>query len=107
MRYKIVADTGITVDLCNGYSILALSRWSKEKKLYTTTFFIKDNDIDRFDMIDELNSVEFKTTDKKSLCVEVTNYIENTDFSYYINRTKYELDCFDRGNALYERERLC
>ena len=22
------------------------------------------------------------------------------------NRTKYELECFERGNALYERERL-
>lgn len=104
MRYEIIADTSIVVDLHNGYSILAMSRWDKEKRLYNTTLFIKKNEIDRYDLIDLTLRVE--TDNKKELCMEILKYIENTDFTYYINRTKYELKCFERGNALYERERL-
>ena len=106
MRYDIIADTAITVGMNNGYSILAISRWNKEKSLYNTTLFIKDNSIDRFDLIDTPTTVEFNVANKRDLCLEIMKYIENTDFTRYINRTKYELDCFERGNALYERERL-
>lgn len=104
MRYEIIADTAITVDMNNGYSILAMSRWNKEERLYNTTLYIKKNDIDRFDLIDIALSVE--TDNKKELCMKVLKYVENTDFTYYVNRTKYELDCFERGNALYEKEKL-
>lgn len=104
MRYEIIADTSIVVDLHNGYSILAMSRWDKEERLYNTTLYIKKNDIDRFDLIDFALSVE--TDNKKELCMKVLKYVENTDFTYYVNRTKYELDCFERGNALYEKEKL-
>ena len=71
MKYEIIGDTSIIIDLHNGYSILAMSRWNK-----------------------------------KELCMKVLKYVENTDFTYYVNRTKYELDCFERGNALYEKEKL-
>lgn len=104
MKYEIIGDTSITIDLHNGYSILAMSRWNKEERLYNTTLFIKKNEIDRYDLIDLTLRVE--TDNKKELCMEILKCVENTDFTYYINRTKYELDCFERGNALYERERL-
>ena len=104
MRYKIIADTSIIVDLHNGYSILAMSRWDKEERLYNATLFIKKNEIDRYDLIDLTLRVE--TDNKKSLCMEILKCIEDTDFTYYVNRTKYELDCFERGNALYEKEKL-
>ena len=61
MRYEIIADTSIVVDLHNGYSILAMSRWDKEERLYNTTLFIKKNEIDRYDLIDLTLRVE---TDK-------------------------------------------
>ena len=76
----------------------------QRKKIVYTTLFIKKNEIDRYDLIDLTLRVE--TDNKKELCMEILKYIENTDFTYYINRTKYELECFERGNALYERERL-
>lgn len=104
MKYEIIGDTSIIIDLHNGYSILAMGRWNKEYKLYDTTLYIKKNDIDRFDLIDLTFSVE--TDNKKELCMKILKYVENTDFTYYVNRTKYELDCFERGNALYEREKL-
>lgn len=104
MKYEIIGDTSIIIDLHNGYLILAMSRWNKEERLYNTTLYIKKNDIDRFDLIDIALSVE--TDNKKELCMKVLKYVENTDFTYYVNRTKYELDCFERGNALYEKEKL-
>lgn len=104
MKYEIIGDISIIIDLHNGYSILAMSRWNKEERLYNTTLYIKKNDIDRFDLIDSALSVE--TDNKKELCMKVLKYVENTDFTYYVNRTKYELDCFERGNALYEKEKL-
>ena len=64
MRYEIIADTSIVVDLHNGYSILAMSRWDKEKRLYNTTLFIKKNEIDRYDLIDLTLRVE--TDNKKN-----------------------------------------
>ena len=104
MKYEIIGNTSIIIDLHNGYSILAMSRSNKEDKLYDTTLYIKKNDIDRFDLIDFDLSVE--TDNKKELFMKILKYVENTDFTYYVNRTKYELDCFERGNALYEREKL-
>lgn len=104
MKYEIIGDTSIIIDLHNGYSIFVMGRWNKEYKLYDTTLYIKKNDIDRFDLIDLTLSVE--TDNKKELCMKILKYVENTDFTYYVNRTKYELDCFERGNALYEREKL-
>lgn len=50
MKYEIIGDTSIIIDLHNGYSILAMSRWNKEERLYNTTLYIKKNDIDRFDL---------------------------------------------------------
>ena len=83
MRYEIIADTSIVVDLHNGYSILAMSRWDKEKRLYNTTLFIKKNEIDRYDLIDLTLRVE--TDNKKELCMEILKYIENTDKKYLLS----------------------
>lgn len=82
MKYEIIGDTSIIIDLHNGYSILAMSRWNKEERLYNTTLYIKKNDIDRFDLIDIALSVE--TDNKKELCMKVLKYVENTDFTYYV-----------------------
>lgn len=33
MKYEIIGDTSIIIDLHNGYSILAMSRWNKRRKI--------------------------------------------------------------------------
>lgn len=103
MKYEIIADTGVSIDLHNGYTIIGISKWENERKNYTTTLFIKDNCVDRYDLVEV---IEFNINNKKDLSKQILKYVENTDFSKYIKRTKYEFECFERGNALYERERL-
>ena len=48
LRYEIIANVGISVDLHNNYTVVALAKWNKEKEYYLATFYIKQTDIDQF-----------------------------------------------------------
>ena len=44
LRYEIIANVGISVDLHNNYTVVALAKWNKEKESYLATFYIKQTD---------------------------------------------------------------
>ena len=35
LRYEIIANVGISVDLHNNYTVVALAKWNKEKESYS------------------------------------------------------------------------
>lgn len=108
-RYEMLANVAVSVDLHNNYSIVALAKWEKEKNCYSAQFYIKENDIDHLDLIDNFAGIEFES-DVKTIKTDIAKFIselyENGSLDRYIKRYKYELDCIERGNALYEREKL-
>ena len=93
----------LVFDLHNGYSVIALSGWNHKKQNYSTTLFLKDNTVDDWKLIEEAEFIEFNAnykTIKKEIADKITFLHNNHFFNYYIERCKYELDCFDRGNEL-------
>ena len=103
------SDNIITIDLHNGYTVIAISTWDTEKKCYIVTLLLKDNTIDTWKLIEDAELLEFNTTEKlinSAILKHVATLLEENFFDYYINRYEYELKCFDLGNDIYEKEMI-
>lgn len=99
----------ITVDLNNGYTIIAVSTWDNEQKNYITTFLLKDNNIDIIEPIEEAKEIKInadRININSAVLKQISVFLEEGFFTHYINRYVYEMKCFDKGNDLYEKERL-
>lgn len=110
LRYKILSNNVVEVDLENGYKVIAMANWNNEKKKYYTTLLLHENTVSKWDMLDEAIEVEMGS-DIKSIKRDMAQYVTNlfTDgfFKKYIDRYEYELKCFDRGFEIMEKEGKC
>ncbi|MFG6378254.1 MAG: hypothetical protein K1W19_08075 [Lachnospiraceae bacterium] len=101
-------DSMIIINLHNGYSIVAANGWDKTEKNYKVSLFLKDNEVDTLNLIEEAKAVEiradYKTVNSAVLCY-VTELLEPGFFDPYIERVKYEQKCFDIGNMAIEEIR--
>ena len=100
----------ITIDLHNGYTVIAITGFDTENRIYTTTtLFLKKNTIDTWKLIENAENLEFhanQNTINSAILKQVSTFLEEGFFDYYIHRYEYELKCFDIGNDLAESERL-
>ena len=65
LRYEIIANVGISVDLHNNFIVVALAKWNKKKESYSATFYIKQTDIDHLDLMDDQIEIEFSSEIKQ------------------------------------------
>lgn len=104
----------LMIDLHNGYTIIAIKIWNKEKENYTVELRIKENTVNKWDLIDNRNNSKpeefvFGTNYRyinSAILKYVSQLFEEGFFDYYIERYNYEIKCLNRGNSLYEEERL-
>ena len=99
----------ITIDLHNGYTVIAVTGFNVETKTYITTLFLKENTVDTWKLIENAENLEFHANDKtinSAILKKVSTFLEEGFFDYYIRRYEYELKCFDIGIDLIESERL-
>ena len=99
----------ITIDLHNGYTVIAVTGFDTENRIYTTTLFLKDNTVDTWKLIENAENLEFHAnhnTINSAILKQVSTFLEEGLFDYYIQRYEYELNCFDIGNDLVESECL-
>ena len=97
----------ITIDLHNGYTVIAIS--TGENGSYITTLFLKENTIDTWKLIEKAENLEFhanQNTIDSAILKKVSSFLEEGFFDYYIQRYEYETKCFDRGNEIIEKERM-
>lgn len=97
----------ITIDLHNGYTVIAISGYNIEKELYVTTLLLKADDIDTWKLIERAESIEFNATSQTinmAVLKQVSKFLEEGFFDYYIKRYEYEMKCFDKGNDFYENK---
>ena len=97
----------ITIDLHNGYTVIAIS--TGENGSYITTLFLKDNTIDTWKLIEKAENLEFhanQNTIDSAILKKVSSFLEEGFFDYYIERCEYESKCFDIGNEIAEKESL-
>ena len=99
----------ITIDLHNGYTVIAITGFNAENRAYTTTLFLKENTIDTWKLIENAENLEFHANHNainSAILKQVSTFLQEGFFDYYIQRYEYEMKCFDKGNSIYEKERL-
>ena len=97
----------ITIDLHNGYTVIAIS--TGENGSYITTLFLKENTIDIWKLIENAENLEFhanQNTIDSAILKKVSSFLEEGFFDYYIQRYEYEMKCFDIGDEIKQKERL-
>ena len=97
----------ITIDLHNGYTVIAIS--TGENSSYITTLFLKENTIDTWKLIENAENLEFHANNKtinSAILKQVSTFLEEGFFDYYIQRYEYEMKCFDIGDEIKQKERL-
>ena len=107
-EYKNSKDI-LIIDLYNNYSIIAIKMWNKEKQNYTVELRIKQNTVEKWDLIEEFENLQFDTDYKfinAAILKQVSLLFINGLFDSYIKRFEYELECLDMGNEIVEKKRL-
>lgn len=109
LKYKNIGTVVISVDLHNDYHIIAMANWDKENNHYMSTLYIKREDVDILNLIEEQENVIFKSdikSVKTDIAEHITKLLSEGFFDSYIHRYEYEQQCFDKGNEFFELERL-
>lgn len=106
IRIKLPAECGY-----EGYSVKCTYKYNKQKEKYCLSMWLKRDDIDDDFKIDsqEIDTQYIsgtKETIESNICKTVEQASLSGYFDYYIERFEYTYDCFDRGNELFEQERL-
>ena len=100
----------LTIDLHhNDYTVIAIKSWNPAEHKYTVQLMLKENTVDKWDLIEKAESLEFNVDYKiinKAILKHVSTLLSDGFFDYYIKRYEYELKCFDIGNEIAEKERL-
>ena len=99
----------ISIDLHNGYTVIAVTGFDTENRVYTTTLFLKENTVDTWKLVENAENLEFhanQNTIDSAILKKVSSFLEEGFFDYYIQRYEYEMKCFDIGDEIKQKERL-
>ena len=111
IRYKNVPsiEFNLKYDYSLDYSVKADFIYSKTTNKYYVSLHIRHNQIHQWNLMGRFENTPFDSdikTIKSDIADYVTALVEKKELNYYIMRCEYEQKCFDRGNALFEEERL-
>jgi len=109
LTYTKIGNDTIAIDLQNGYTIVAMELFNHETKNYEVTFYIRDNTVNILELIEKQEKIKFRADYKiinSAVLKHVATLLSDGFFDYYIQRYGYMMQCFDRGNDLFEEERL-
>ena len=95
----------------DGYSVECSYWYEKTRDKYLISMWLKHNSIgDKYRIesqeIDTQHISSKKDTVKKNICAIVEQMCLGDFFDHYIERYEYMSKCFERGNALFEAERI-
>lgn len=94
----------ITIDLNNGYSIIAIKSYSDFSNNYVIELRITENSVNKWDIVNDYLTFDGNTKNINSAILKrVSDMYNDGFFDYYINRYEYELKCFDIGVEIYEK----
>lgn len=107
LKYEKLGESTISINLHNGYTVIAIASYNHENSLYTTSLYLKENSVDFLDLIDYLEPFTFTATYKtvsSALLKYIDSLLSNNLFDKAIARYEYMLKCFDIGNEFYENK---
>lgn len=77
-----------------------------ENNTYDVTLEMKRSDVGKYDTLDEEHYSLTGENINMEVCKFVTDKANEGFFERFINRYEYESQCFERGNELFEKERI-
>jgi len=106
LPYTYEGET-ISINLENGFTVIAVAKWNKEEKLYYTKFYINREDVEQQDLIvsDIKINAEIRNI-RVTLARYITDKLDEGFYDYYIDRFNYGTKCFDIGNDIVETENI-
>lgn len=99
------SDNVISIDLHNGYSIVAISGWNPKINGFITSLYLKENTIETMKLIEDADRIEIHADHKTiypAILKKVSTYFQDGFFDYYINRDKFENLCLDKAYEIVE-----
>lgn len=108
-RFEKIGQNAIQVDLHNDYSVMAIAKWIKTEEKYVVKFYIGRNDIESFDLVTEMENIKFNSNIKQipyDMAGYITEQLKKGNFDKAIERYEYQQRCFERGNDMFESERI-
>lgn len=94
-----------------GYSVECRYWFNKEIGKYALSMWLKSNNCNETFKIDSQEiDTQFITSEKENIKMNICRIVEQASlsgfFDRYIERYEYTYACFNRGNELYEEERI-
>ena len=85
----------ISIDLFNGYSVLAISGENKELESYVTTLYLKENSIETYRLIGAADKLIFPKEKlhygiNSAILKTVSDFLDNKFLEYYIEQYEFE-----------------
>lgn len=94
-----------------GYSVECTYRYVKRKEKYLLSMWLKRNDIaSKFKIESQEIDTQYISGTRENIVDNICRIVEQASFNgyfeHYIGRYEYEISCFERGNTLFENERV-
>lgn len=115
LKYK---NKGYTIEInlpkndgYDGYSVECTYQYDKEKEKYLLSMWLKRNDIgDKFKIDSQEIDTQYISGTRENIRQNICKIVEQISisgfFDEYVKRYDYTYKCFDRGDDLFEKERL-
>lgn len=99
----------ISIDLLNGYSVIAISGENKELESYTTTLYLKENSIETLRLVGCADKLIFPKSELPhginfAILKAVSDFLYSDTLQYYIDQYEFEEELLTEGIARMERE---
>lgn len=109
LTYEKINDNVITIDLHNGYTVMAISKWEPKIHAYITSLYLKENTIDTLQLILGAENLELHAnyrTINSAILKRVGTYLDEGFFDSHIKTYEFEQKCINSGYDLVEKERM-
>ena len=120
MQPKFKGNT-LTIELTDfgykNYFVECVYHFDKPNSKYSLSMWLNRNDIeDRIKLSSKKVDTQYISGTRETIIENICRIVHhaatvendegNRYFDYFVERYEYELACFDRGNELFEKERL-
>lgn len=100
------SDNAITINLRNGYSVMAITGWDCENSIYNTSLFLSKNGYDCWKIIEGAENLQFHAnvrTIGPAILKQVSDYLASGFFASHIKRYEFMLACVDSFYKLLDQ----
>lgn len=99
----------ISIDLLNGYSVIAISGEDKEQECYISTLYLKENNIETLRLIGCADKLIFPKSELPhginfAILKAVSDFLDCNTLQYYIDQYEFEEELLTEGISRMERE---